>query len=100
MSEKGTKTRNKLVRMSKVLSLAFVIFLQIYWYKNKIRRKPKEEWDIHWGKEIDLFALKMEMNDMIQILSIQVPTRFAFLGRSFFTIEGIIRCNSNRIFHK
>ena len=34
------KTRNKLVRMSKVLSMAFIIFLQIYWYK--IRRKPKD----------------------------------------------------------
>jgi predicted unusual protein kinase regulating ubiquinone biosynthesis (AarF/ABC1/UbiB family) len=42
------KQRNKLVRMSKVLSLAFGIFLQIYWYK--IRRKPKQEWDKLWGE--------------------------------------------------
>lgn len=41
-------------------------------------------------KEIDLFALKMELNDMIQALPIQVPTRFVFLGRSFITIEGLI----------
>ncbi|MFL6562197.1 MAG: ABC1 kinase family protein, partial [Bacillus sp. (in: firmicutes)] len=41
------KTKNKLVRMSKVLSLAFVIFLQIYWYK--IRKKPKAEWEKLWG---------------------------------------------------
>ncbi|WHY66552.1 AarF/UbiB family protein [Neobacillus sp. SuZ13] len=41
------KTKNKLVRMSKVLSLAFSIFLQIYWYK--IRRKPKAEWEKLWG---------------------------------------------------
>ncbi|MEH7306803.1 ABC1 kinase family protein [Neobacillus drentensis] len=42
------KTKNKLVRMTKVLSLAFGIFLQIYWYK--IRRKPKAEWEKLWGK--------------------------------------------------
>ncbi|WP_040203638.1 ABC1 kinase family protein [Neobacillus jeddahensis] len=42
-------------------------------------------------KELDLLALKMEMNDMIQALPIQVPTRFVFLGRSFVTIEGMIR---------
>lgn len=42
-------------------------------------------------KEMDLIALKLEMNDMIQALPIQVPTRFVFLGRSFVTIEGIIR---------
>lgn len=42
-------------------------------------------------KEMDMFALKLEMNEMIQALPIQVPTRFVFLGRSFVTIEGIIR---------
>lgn len=42
-------------------------------------------------KETDLLALKMEMNDLIRALPIQVPTRFVFLGRSFVTIEGIIR---------
>ncbi|WP_075981797.1 ABC1 kinase family protein [Bacillus massilinigeriensis] len=41
-------------------------------------------------KEMDLIALKKEMNDMVQALPIQVPTRFVFLGRSFVTIEGII----------
>ncbi|WP_042349348.1 ABC1 kinase family protein [Bacillus massiliigorillae] len=41
-------------------------------------------------KETDLMALKLEMNDLIQALPIQVPTRFVFLGRSFITIEGII----------
>lgn len=41
-------------------------------------------------KEIDLLALKMEMNDIVRSLPIQVPTRFVFLGRSFVTIEGII----------
>jgi predicted unusual protein kinase regulating ubiquinone biosynthesis (AarF/ABC1/UbiB family) len=39
---------------------------------------------------VDLIALKKEMNDMIQALPIQVPTRFVFLGRSFVTIEGIL----------
>lgn len=42
-------------------------------------------------KEMDLIALKLEMNDMIQALPIQVPTRFVFLGRSFITTEGILR---------
>jgi len=42
-------------------------------------------------KNMDLLALKLEMNDMIQALPIQVPTRFVFLGRSVGTIEGIIR---------
>ncbi|MFP7298683.1 ABC1 kinase family protein [Neobacillus niacini] len=41
------KTRNKLVRMSKVLSLAFVVVMQIYWYK--LRKKPKSEWEKLWG---------------------------------------------------
>jgi predicted unusual protein kinase regulating ubiquinone biosynthesis (AarF/ABC1/UbiB family) len=42
-------------------------------------------------KNMDLLALKLEMNDMIQALPIQVPTRFVFLGRSVGTIEGILR---------
>ncbi len=42
-------------------------------------------------KEMDLLAFKMEINDMIQALPIQIPTRFVFLGRSVVTIEGIIR---------
>ena len=42
-------------------------------------------------KEMNLMAFKMELNDMIQALPIQVPTRFIFLGRSFVTVEGIIR---------
>ncbi|MCT8140297.1 AarF/ABC1/UbiB kinase family protein [Anaerobacillus sp. CMMVII] len=42
-------------------------------------------------KEMDLLALKLEMNDIIQALPIQVPTRFVFLGRSFITMEGMLR---------
>ncbi len=42
-------------------------------------------------KEMDLIALKWELNDLISALPVQVPTRFVFLGRSFITIEGIIR---------
>ncbi|MEH7124237.1 AarF/UbiB family protein [Bacillus sp. JJ1532] len=42
-------------------------------------------------KDMDMIALKIEMNDMIQALPIQVPTRFVFLGRSFVTIEGILQ---------
>ncbi|VEF47604.1 ABC transporter [Bacillus freudenreichii] len=40
--------------------------------------------------EMDLIAFKIELNDIIQALPIQVPTRFVFLGRSFVTIEGIV----------
>jgi len=46
--------------------------------------------DVDKVKEIDLFALKKEMNDIIKLLPIQVPTRFIFLGRSFVTIEGML----------
>ncbi|MBT2686646.1 AarF/ABC1/UbiB kinase family protein [Bacillus sp. ISL-47] len=42
-------------------------------------------------KEMDLVALKLELNDLIAALPVQVPTRFVFLGRSFITIEGIVR---------
>ncbi|HZH58272.1 MAG TPA: AarF/UbiB family protein [Metabacillus sp.] len=42
-------------------------------------------------KEADLLALKLEMNDVIQALPIQVPTRFVFLGRAVVTIEGNIQ---------
>ena len=41
-------------------------------------------------QELDLIQLKLELNDMIQALPIQVPTRFVFLGRSFITMEGMI----------
>ncbi|MEH7386296.1 AarF/UbiB family protein [Bacillus sp. JJ1521] len=46
--------------------------------------------DLSQVKEIDPFAIKREMNDIVQALPIQVPTRFVFLGRSFVAIEGII----------
>lgn len=46
--------------------------------------------DVDKVKEMDLFALKKEMNDIIKLLPIQVPTRFIFLGRSFVTIEGML----------
>ncbi len=42
-------------------------------------------------REMDFLQLKLEMNDMIQALPIQVPTRFVFLGRSFLTLEGQLR---------
>ncbi|WP_077617568.1 ABC1 kinase family protein [Bacillus sinesaloumensis] len=41
-------------------------------------------------KEIDIISFKREMNDIVQALPIQVPTRFVFLGRSFVAVEGII----------
>ncbi|MEG0260677.1 MAG: AarF/ABC1/UbiB kinase family protein, partial [Lysinibacillus sp.] len=46
--------------------------------------------DLKEMKEMDLFAVKKEMNDMLKLLPIQVPTRFIFLGRSFITIEGLL----------
>lgn len=46
--------------------------------------------DLNKVKEMDVFAFKKEMNDMIKLLPIQVPTRFIFLGRSFVTIEGML----------
>jgi hypothetical protein len=66
------KTKNKLVRMSKVFSLAFSIFLQIYWYK--IRRKPKAEWEKLWGSigkrfRQTLFELEGLLIKIGQILS-------------------------------
>ncbi|WP_260508105.1 AarF/ABC1/UbiB kinase family protein [Cytobacillus firmus] len=56
--------------------------------------KLLSEWmafDLSQGKDMDLVALKLELNDLIAALPIQVPTRFVFLGRSFMTIEGIVR---------
>jgi predicted unusual protein kinase regulating ubiquinone biosynthesis (AarF/ABC1/UbiB family) len=41
-------------------------------------------------KEMDLFKVKKELNEMIKSLPVQVPTRFIFLGRSFITIEGML----------
>ncbi len=41
-------------------------------------------------KEMDLFAVKKELNDLVRTLPIQVPTRFIFLGRSVVTIEGML----------
>jgi predicted unusual protein kinase regulating ubiquinone biosynthesis (AarF/ABC1/UbiB family) len=42
-------------------------------------------------KDMDIFAVKKEMNDIVKSLPIQVPTRFIFLGRAFVTVEGILR---------
>lgn len=46
--------------------------------------------DLNQMKEMDLLVLKNEMNDLLQALPVQVPTRFTFLGRSFLTIEGML----------
>ncbi|MDQ0232053.1 ABC1 kinase family protein [Metabacillus malikii] len=46
--------------------------------------------DFQQLKEMDLLAVKKEMNAMVQTLPIQVPTRFIFLGRAYITIEGIL----------
>ena len=46
--------------------------------------------DLNQLKKMDILAVKKEMNDLLQLLPIQVPTRFTFLGRSFLTIEGML----------
>lgn len=46
--------------------------------------------DFNQFKEMDMLAVKKEMNDIVKSLPIQVPTRFIFLGRSFVTIEGML----------
>jgi predicted unusual protein kinase regulating ubiquinone biosynthesis (AarF/ABC1/UbiB family) len=70
--------------MSKVLSMAFVIFLQIYWYK--LRRKPKEEWEKLWGKigeryRNTLFELEGLLIKVGQFLS----TRADLLPKAFIS---------------
>ncbi|MEG9295522.1 AarF/UbiB family protein [Mangrovibacillus sp. Mu-81] len=45
--------------------------------------------DMEQFKQMDLIAVKKEMNEMMKSLPVQVPTRFIFLGRSFATIEGL-----------
>jgi predicted unusual protein kinase regulating ubiquinone biosynthesis (AarF/ABC1/UbiB family) len=55
--------------------------------------------DLNAVKEMDLFKVKKELNEMIKSLPIQVPTRFIFLGRSFITIEGMLHIiNPNQEF--
>ncbi|WP_323741891.1 ABC1 kinase family protein [Salinibacillus xinjiangensis] len=46
--------------------------------------------EVNQWQDMDLFKFKLEMNNLIQALPIQVPTRFVFLGRSFVTLEGMI----------
>ncbi|MCH1624278.1 ABC1 kinase family protein [Ferdinandcohnia quinoae] len=60
---------------------------------DKMIEKLLAEWlsfDLTKLENVDLFALKREMNDVVRALPIQVPTRFVFLGRSFVTIEGMV----------
>ncbi|MEH7011307.1 AarF/UbiB family protein [Neobacillus niacini] len=78
------KQRNKLVRMSKILSMAFVIFLQIYWFK--IRRKPASEWEKLWGEigeryRKTLFELEGLLIKVGQFLS----TRADLLPKAFIS---------------
>lgn len=47
--------------------------------------------DLSQFKQLDMIALKKEINEMVKSLPVQVPTRFVFLGRSFVTVEGIVR---------
>ncbi|ETI67067.1 ABC1 kinase family protein [Neobacillus vireti] len=55
--------------------------------------------DFNQLKEMDLFQVKRDVNEMIKSLPIQVPTRFVFLGRSFVTVEGMLHTiNPNQEF--
>jgi predicted unusual protein kinase regulating ubiquinone biosynthesis (AarF/ABC1/UbiB family) len=78
-------------------SEAVDILVELGFLLPNAERKPienllKEALSIDLGqlKEMDLFAIKKDLNAIIQTLPIQVPTRFIFLGRSFVTIEGIL----------
>ncbi|OZU90645.1 ABC transporter [Virgibacillus indicus] len=76
------KSMSKLKRMSKVLSMAFVIFIQIYWYK--VRKKSEADWDTLWGEigsrfRKTLFELEGLLIKMGQLLSIRedlLPNEF------------------------
>jgi predicted unusual protein kinase regulating ubiquinone biosynthesis (AarF/ABC1/UbiB family) len=76
------KTKNKLFRMYKVLSLAFSIFVQIYWYK--WTRKPEAEWEKLWssiGKRLrktlfELEGLLIKVGQFISIRSDLLPDAF------------------------
>ena len=80
------KTRNKLLRMSKVLSMAFIIFLQIYWYK--IRRKPQAEWDILWGKIGERYR-----KTLFELEGLLIKGRTDFKYSSRFASESIYQSN-------
>lgn len=76
------KKRNKLLRISKVLSLGFSILLKIYSYK--ILRKPEADWEKLWqqiGRRFKetLFALEGLLIKIGQILS----TRSDLLPEAF-----------------
>jgi predicted unusual protein kinase regulating ubiquinone biosynthesis (AarF/ABC1/UbiB family) len=61
--------------------------------------KEALSFDLNQLKEMDLFQVKKDLNDMVKSLPIQVPTRFIFLGRSFVTIEGMLHTiNPNQEF--
>mgnify|MGYP006875680429 CR=1 FL=1 len=73
---------NKLKRMLKVLSMAMVIFLQIYWYK--VSKKTEADWETLWRKigirfRQTLFELEGLLIKMGQLLSIRadlLPNEF------------------------
>ncbi|RST60261.1 ABC1 kinase family protein [Siminovitchia terrae] len=66
------KNKSKLVRVYKVLSMFFIFFIQIYWYK--LSRKPEAEWEKLWmnvGKRFrrTLFELEGLLIKVGQIIS-------------------------------
>ncbi|WP_137744865.1 ABC1 kinase family protein [Robertmurraya siralis] len=75
-------TKNRVVRMTKILALAFTIFLKISWYR--IRKKSPAEWDKLWEESgikfrKTLFELEGLLIKIGQILS----TRADFLPPTF-----------------
>ncbi|MCD8508621.1 MAG: AarF/UbiB family protein [Bacillus sp. (in: Bacteria)] len=68
------KVKSKLRRMTKVLWMAFIIFIQVYWYK--FTKKSPQEWDKLWesiGKRFrrTLFELEGLLIKIGQLLSIR-----------------------------
>jgi predicted unusual protein kinase regulating ubiquinone biosynthesis (AarF/ABC1/UbiB family) len=84
MRGNGMRTKNKLVRMSKVLSLVFGIFFQIYWYK--IGRKPQAAWEKLWGDFGERFRQTLfELEGLLIKLGQILSTRADLLPPSFIS---------------
>lgn len=76
------KTRKQLIRMLRVLSVAFVILIKIYWYK--FRRKSDEEWEMLWGKIGEMFKETLfELEGLLIKIGQILSTRSDLLPKAF-----------------
>jgi len=59
----------------------------------QVEEQVKELFSMDFKKfqEMNMVAVKREMNALLKTLPVQIPTRFVFLGRSIVTLEGIIK---------